>query len=161
MSHRLYLDCDGVLADFDRAFVAHFGIAPRAREDAVGSAPFWRDLRDVAPPFFRSLPLMPDARDLFAAVEHMRPIILTGCPRGEWAQPQKLAWAAEHFPGTPMIVCMAHDKRLYCKPGDILVDDRTKYRDLWEEAGGVFVHHTSAAESIAALSELVHVKVPA
>jgi len=29
--------------------------------------------------------------DLFEAVAPMRPVILTGCPRGGWAQPQKLA----------------------------------------------------------------------
>ena len=33
----------------------------------------------------------------------------------------------------------------------ILVDDRSQHRKLWEEAGGLFIHHTSAATSIAAL----------
>jgi hypothetical protein len=39
-------------------------------------------------------------------------------------------------------------------PGDILVDDYLKYRHLWEEAGGVFVHHTSARHTIRQLAEL-------
>jgi hypothetical protein len=94
---------------------------------------------------------MPDARELFDAVRHLRPIILTGCPRGGWAEMQKLAWAAEHFPGTPMVVCRARDKCDYCVPGDILIDDRPQYRDRWEKAGGAFIHHTSAKESISEL----------
>ena len=95
---------------------------------------------------------MPDALDLFEAVEALRPIILTGCPRGGWAEPQKLAWAAEHFPGIPMVVCASKDKRDYCKPGDVLIDDRPKHRAKWEDAGGVWITHNSARQSIDALN---------
>ena len=35
------------------------------------------------------------------------------------------------------------------QPGDILIDDWPKYKHLWEEAGGIFILHTSAAQSIA------------
>jgi hypothetical protein len=49
---------------------------------------------------------------------------------------------------------MARDKRLHMKPGDVLVDDNPKFCELWEEAGGVFVHHTSAECTLAALTEL-------
>lgn len=149
---RLYLDCDGVLADFDRAFEERFGHPPRAYEASHGPKVFWRNIKEEAPDFYRTLPLMPGARELFDSVAHLRPIILTGCPLGGWAEMQKLAWAAEHFPGTPMVTCMSKDKRLYCRPGDILVDDYLKYRHLWEEAGGVFIHHTgNVQETLSAL----------
>ncbi len=36
----------------------------------------------------------------------------------------------------------------------VLVDDREKTRAPWEEAGGIFIHHRSAAESIEELKEL-------
>lgn len=150
---RLYLDCDGVLADFDRHFEETFGQPPRDYEDKNGSKIFWRDIKNEAPTFYRDLPLMPDARELFDAVENFRPIILTGCPRGGWAEPQKLAWAAEHFPGIPMVVCMSRDKRNYCQPGDVLIDDRTHYQERWESAGGVWITHTSAKDSIEALGQ--------
>jgi hypothetical protein len=39
-------------------------------------------------------------------------------------------------------------------PGDILVDDYLKYRHLWEEAGGVFIHHTSASNTLRQLAAL-------
>jgi hypothetical protein len=86
------------------------------------------------------------------AVAHLEPTILTGCPKGGWAEAQKDAWAARNFPGTPIITCMAWNKRAHCQPGDILVDDTLKHRHLWEEARGVFIHHTSAAESLRALA---------
>lgn len=148
MTPRLYLDCDGVLADFDSAIIDHFGEPPPRPEERLGSEAFWQAVRSI-PGFYRNLPLMPDAKKLFAAVEHLRPIILTGCPLGGWAQPQKIAWAVEHFPGTPMITCASRDKRVYCKPGDVLIDDRPHYSRLWAEAGGIFIQHYSAEKSIA------------
>ena len=76
-------------------------------------------------------------------------------PRGGWAEPQKERWAAEHFPGTRIVTCMAVDKRRHARAGDILVDDTLKYKHLWEEADGIFVHHRSARETIAALARLL------
>jgi hypothetical protein len=92
--------------------------------------------------------------ELFAAVKHLDPIILTGLPRGSWAAPQKVRWAAEHFPGTRILTVMAVDKRNHCQQGDILVDDQLKHAHLWEGSGGTFVHHRDAASTIAKLDEL-------
>ena len=149
---QLYLDCDGVLADFDAGAEAVLGMAPRAYEKRHGIGRFWKGLAN-APDFYFSLPLMPDAMELFEAVRHLDPVILTGLPMGNWAADQKVRWAAQHFPGTRIITTMARDKRNHAKEGDVLVDDQLKHRHLWEEVGGVFVHHTSAKESIEALCE--------
>ena len=97
---------------------------------------------------------MPDAQDLFDAVEHLRPTILTGLPLGAWAAPQKVAWAERHFPGTPVITCMARDKYRYMDKGDVLVDDREQHRDKWEDAGGNFITHRNARDSLNALREI-------
>ncbi|MCC2981343.1 hypothetical protein [Sphingomonas sp. IC4-52] len=151
---QLYLDCDGVLADFDRAATELLGLPPRQFEKRFGLGEFWKRLARHSD-FYGSLPLMPDAVALFDAVRHLDPIILTGLPRGNWAAPQKVRWAAEHFPGTRIITCLAADKRRHAREGDILVDDTLKYRDLWTGAGGIFVHHRSAAESISELQRLI------
>jgi hypothetical protein len=94
----IYLDCDGVLADFDRGAERVLGLGPRAYERRFGLGRFWAALA-AAPDFFGTLDLMPDALDLFEAVRAHDPVILTGLPRGTWAEPQKRAWAARHFPG--------------------------------------------------------------
>ncbi len=150
MTRQLYLDCDGVLADFDAGATAVLGAPPRVFQDRHGARRFWKEL-EAAPDFYFSLPLMPDAMELFEAVRHLDPIILTGLPLGGWAADQKVRWAAEHFPGTQIITTMARDKRDHAREGDVLVDDLLKHRHLWEEVGGVFVHHTSAATTIAEL----------
>jgi hypothetical protein len=146
----IFLDCDGVLADFDTYAEAYFGMPPRVYEKRVGSDRFWSEL-EAKGDFYRHLPLMLDARDLVAGVQHLRPTILTGCPRGNWAESQKVAWANEHFPGVPVITCRSADKRLHAKPGDVLIDDWPQHRHRWIEMGGVFISHFDAPTSLAAL----------
>jgi hypothetical protein len=150
MRKQIFLDCDGVLADFDRGAEAILGMPPDLFESSQGSGEFWKRLAR-ADGFFANLEPMPDAYALYDAVRDKAPIILTGMPRGTWAEPQKRRWAAKYFPGVPVITTMAALKHEYRHPGDVLVDDRDKYRKLWEANGGVFVHHTSAAGSIAEL----------
>jgi hypothetical protein len=96
---------------------------------------------------------MDDAMELFEAVRHLDPIILTGLPRGNWAADQKVRWAAEYFPGTRIITTMARDKRDHAREGDVLVDDQVRHRDRWEEVGGIFVHHKNARQSIEELRQ--------
>jgi hypothetical protein len=150
MRRQLYLDCDGVLADFDKGAQAVLGMPLRAFEKRHGPGRFWAKLAS-APDFYFSLPLLPDAMRLYDAVRHLDPIILTGLPRGSWAADQKVRWAAQHFPGVRIITTMARDKRDHAREGDVLVDDQERHRHLWEEAGGVFVHHKSAERTLAEL----------
>ena len=149
---QLYLDCDGVLADFDKGATAVLGLPPRAFEKRHGLGRFWQKLAQ-APDFYFSLPLMEDAMELFDAVRHLDPIILTGLPRGNWAADQKVRWAAQHFPGTKIITTMARDKRDHAKEGDVLVDDQLRHSARWEEVGGVFSDDRSAAETIERLRD--------
>ena len=127
---QLYLDCDGVLADFDKGATAVLGLPPRAFEKRHGLGKFWQKLA-TAPDFYFSLPLMDGAMELFEAVRHLDPVILTGLPRGNWAA----------------------NKRNHAKQGDVLVDDQDRHRHLWEEVGGVFIHHKNARQSIAELRQ--------
>lgn len=179
MTHRqLYLDCDGVLADFDQAAEKIFGGDPRTweadrafhiydkmRADAadelddllvvqlrleanrLAAGEFWEKLYAVEN-LFETFDVLPDANELVAAVKHLDPIILTGCPRGYWAVPQKLRWRDQHFPDLPMICVESINKNVHCRAGDALVDDWDKYRANWEGRGGTFVLHTSAQDSL-------------
>jgi hypothetical protein len=149
----LFLDCDGVLADFDAGARKVLGTDVRSFEARHGKREFWRRLAR-APDFYATLPELPDARELFDAVAHLNPTILTGLPLGSWAAPQKVRWAAEHFPGVPIITCMARDKHRHMSGADVLVDDRADHRAKWEDAGGVFVHHKNAKGSLRELAEL-------
>jgi hypothetical protein len=150
----IFLDCDGVLADFDAAAFELLGQRSRIAQEKLGAPEFWKRIHGKRQ-FYRDLAVLPDGRALYQAVAHLHPVILTGCPAGGWAEPQKIAWAEEHFPGVKIITCRARDKFFHMKhPGDVLVDDYPRYQELWEQAGGIFVLHTSAADSIRQLAAL-------
>lgn len=153
MTPRLFLDCDGVLADFDEGARRLLGMTPAAFEAKHGRREFWRRIA-TAKNFYEDLPEMPDARTLFDAIAHLKPTILTGLPIGNWAAPQKIAWAAAHFPGVAIITCMARDKHKHMAAGDVLVDDRENHRSAYEAAGVVFVHHVSAEDSLRQLAAI-------
>ena len=150
MKRQLYLDCDGVLADFNQGAAAVLGMNPKAFEKRHGPGRFWARLAK-APDFYFGLPLLDGATELFKAVRHLDPIILTGLPQGNWAADQKVRWAAKYFPGTRIITTLARDKRDHARTGDVLVDDQLRHSALWEEAGGIFIHHKNASASIEAL----------
>jgi 5'(3')-deoxyribonucleotidase len=150
---RLFLDADGVLADFDLGARRLLGMRPKEFIAKHGRGTFWKRLARAGN-FYGDLPEMPDGRLLFDGVKHLKPTILTGLPLGKWAAPQKIEWAAEHFPGVPIVTCMAADKHKHMHPGDVLVDDREKHRAAYEEAGVVFIHHTSAEDSLRQLAKI-------
>lgn len=146
----LFLDLDGVLADFDGGVMAVTGKHPEELPMKV----MWRELARH-PDFFGTLGFMADARDLWSFCAPHDPTILTGLPLGSWAPEQKRRWVARRLgPKVRVITCMARDKHRYGGPGKVLVDDRESARQPWESVGGHFVLHTNAKSSIAALKQL-------
>lgn len=67
---------------------------------------------------------MPDAMELYNAVKHLNPIILTGCHDGDYGREDKFKWVAEKFGEHQLVItCFSKDKCKFAKPGDIIVDD--------------------------------------
>lgn len=226
----LFVDLDGVLADFEAGMIRVSGHKPedfRGNKGPLSISQMWRAAANDAD-FFGSLPLMPDAMQLWKAVQPYNPVVLTGKPLGAWPDAQKKSWCARHLgPTVPVIVCMKKEKAAqaaewvrrytaqhaaaggdarsgsalpstnplddyavlvnnsnsgssasaansggsgFTSPGGqhvtgqlnrdirpaigVLVDDSADAAEAWEAAGGIFVHHTSAAESIAKLRKL-------
>lgn len=146
---RVYVDCDGVLADFDSAAIEILGEDPRTFEDREGSNEFWRRIRE-SDRFYYNLNLLPGAIDLMEYLAPLRPVILTGTPsfipEGHF---DKHEWSKEMFgPQQPMITCQSKNKKNFCRRGDYLIDDFTKYKEDWEAEGGIFIHHTSVEDTI-------------
>jgi len=147
---QLFLDLDGVLADFEGGAVALLHMPAHDFQQRHGAGAFWKKLAN-APDFYGSLALLPDAQELVDAVEHLDPIILTGLPIGKWAEPQKRAWVDRYFQGLRVITTLSRQKSTYCEPGDALVDDQDRFAEAWSDAGGLFIHHVSAAKSLVEL----------
>lgn len=148
---QLYLDLDGVLADFD-ALAGELCNTDNIHkfEFVFGPDAFWRRI-DSDPFFFANLLPKEDAYELLNAVHQLNPIILTALPRAgaKTIEEQKRQWVADYVgDDTKVITCLAKDKPIYCKPGDVLVDDRNINRVEWEKRGGIFILHTGASDTI-------------
>lgn len=155
----VFVDMDGVLADFDKHAAKLLGMEPQRYEDLNGPQKFWKDLWTCDPNFYINLEPMPDAESLWYGVNLLAwnpPVILTGIPKDEKSISQKLAWAHEHFPAAEVITCKSREKCKYCAPGDVLIDDFTKYKSLWEQAGGKYIVHRTAEQSLSELDAYFH-----
>ena len=146
---QIFVDMDGVLADFDSGYAALFGPHSGREADDVD----WSLVRNT-PGFYASLPPMPDFHELWAALEPHSPVILTGVPHSvPEATDNKRAWVEKHIGShARMIGCKSREKCLHDKPGDVLIDDWEKYKHLWLDMGGHWITHVSAAESIRLLN---------
>jgi 5'(3')-deoxyribonucleotidase len=160
----IFLDMDGVVADFDT-----FAEELLGREIGWGdttqdlSAEEWLRLASIDRLYYQ-LPLMPDATKLVAYVKSLSTRFqigfLTAIPRRTTipsARADKQAWVDKYFPGMRMdIGPFSHDKHKWCSPGDILVDDRPSNIREWNAAGGIAIYHTGDVNAtIKRLNEVI------
>ena len=95
----LFLDCDGVLADFDAGAKNLLGMTPAEFEQRRGRGEFWKRLAR-APDFYGQLSEMPDAQRLFRAVKHLKPTILHRTSSRQLGGAAKGALGSRAFPGS-------------------------------------------------------------
>ena len=149
---RVFIDMDGVLADFAAGYEASFGARPCVLNDCVD----W-SLVASAPGWYASLPPMEGMRELWSGLAEFSPIILSGCPpKVPESAADKRKWVRKHLgEGIEVRCVLSKEKALHCRPGDVLVDDWPKYRTLWLAAGGHWVDHKSAAESVSLVRSIL------
>lgn len=150
----IYLDMDGVVADFDKKAEEIIGYShpPYTRFPSED----WAKLLDYQR-FYRDLPLCKDAKHLVTTVLHlahnkrMDVKFLSALPRDNdfpWAAYDKVLWAQEHFPGIPVwIGPYSDDKQQRSKPGEVLIDDRKVNIEQWQSKGGFAILHTGDVEA--------------
>jgi 5'(3')-deoxyribonucleotidase len=159
---KIFLDMDGVLADFDTGAGHLLGTDDIHKWEFVhGPKEFWKRL-DSYPNFFGSLPVMEGAYGLWAEVVHKEPIILTALPKvgATDVDKQKREWVSKYLHANyevDVITCQTHEKPGFCNEGDVLVDDRAVNREAWEAKGGKFILHTSAESSLTQLKALGYI----
>jgi 5'(3')-deoxyribonucleotidase len=147
----LYLDMDGVTADFFGEWARHHNVPTYKhipnREEAI-------DILAHSSPkqvytFFRELPPLKGGLQIINWLKSNKvPFTVLSAPlKGPYSKysiQAKKDWLDQYNPGTSNDAIFTGDKFLYAvrngKP-NVLVDDFGKYINAWREAGGIGIKH--------------------
>ena len=161
--HYIYLDMDGVVADFDKRFEDLSGMMPQEYVDKNGLNAFW-DLIDekhkVA--FWRGIELMPGAEKLVNFVEQYPFEMLTAPSIKKQSVIGKGLWVKDKvgtlYSTKPKVTYRSAKQKHTVKPNltkfDILIDDKASTIDRWNGAGGTAILYQSADQVINDLKKL-------
>ena len=163
MDYKIYLDMDGVLADFDKRFEDLAGMPPRKFEDTYGKNEFWDFIDEKNKlKFWVGIPVMDGAKKLVNFASKYDYELLTAPSAKKQSRIGKILWVRNHtkdlFGTTPFINFKRAKEKHEVKPSltksDILVDDRDDTIQRWNAAGGTGILYTSANQVINDLKKL-------
>ena len=162
----IYVDMDGVIADFDRFVLEKTG---KSFEEHGSSQAGWDSVKEW-PNLYALLKPMPDAYELMEGIwdligewdsKAVRIEVLTAIPkigRIPTAKEDKRVWVENNF--IPYfdafnIGPLAEHKQYHCNPGDVLIDDMPRNIQQWIDKGGIGILHTSANSTLKVLEAVL------
>ena len=162
--YKIYLDMDGVVADFDQRFRDLSGMAPSEFEAKYGKDLFWDfiDEGDNKVRFWVGIPPMEGAKQLVDYVSKHDYVMLTAPSIKKQSRLGKNLWIRNHtgdiFPSKPKVIFKAAKEKHKVKPSlsekDILIDDKASTIDNWNAAGGTGILYQSAPQVISTLKKI-------
>ena len=161
--YKVYLDMDGVLADFDQRFRDISGMEPREFENKYGTKAFWNLIdEENKVKFWVGIPPMPGAADLVNAVKDYNYELLTSPSAKKQSYLGKILWVKNHtgsvFPSKPRINFKKAKEKHLIKPQlaktDILIDDREDTIGRWNAAGGTGIVYKNISQVLNDLGKL-------
>lgn len=146
---KIYVDMDGVLADFDEGLIRLCGIKPmpQGNQPVEYQEKMWAAMRDYGP-FYDDLLPMKGAVEVFTSLYEKygnKVEILTGVPKPHrgmnTATEDKTKWMKRYFNEHIVVnAVLRKDKVGFCKGKDyILIDDWNVNTDEWTEHGGTAI----------------------
>jgi hypothetical protein len=158
----IYLDMDGVIADFDQRFQSLSGMNPTEFENTYGKQEFWDFIDEkhkIA--FWVGIPVMGGAQQLVDYVSKYPYEILTAPSTKKQSLLGKNLWVKNHidlFGSKPKINFKKAKNKHLVKPNltknDILIDDRADTIDRWNTAGGTGILYKSSSQVINDMKKL-------
>ena len=156
----IYLDMDGVIADFTKRYKELYRMEPREAEKKKEFNKFFDEFIETRQ--FETLDLMPGAMDGLVFLRKHLTIptqILsstTNEARYDEISKQKLIWLQTHgVTFTPNFVPGKRHKWKFARPDTIIIDDTESVINQWREAGGIGILHKDWPSTLAILQMYV------
>ena len=158
MEPTLYLDMDGVVADWETAIADILGY--KLIEGDRWPDQDWRKIIQFQR-VYRDIPLLPWAREFvdeaceIARAANYAVKFLTAVPRRNdfpYAFEDKVHWANKHFPTIPVwFGPYSQDKQKRAAPGQVLVDDRMTNINEWIAQNGIGIYFHRNPDAVLAI----------
>jgi hypothetical protein len=161
--YKVYLDMDGVLADFDQRFRDLSGMEPSDFESKYGRKAFWNLIDEEHKiKFWVGIKPMDGASALVDAVKDYDYELLTSPSAKKQSYLGKRLWVRNHignvFPSKPIInfkkAKEKHQIKSELSKTDILIDDREDTIGRWNAAGGTGIVYKSIGQVLNDLKKL-------
>ena len=155
----IYLDMDGVIADFTKRYRELYKMMPREAEKNKQFDKFFDEF--IATGQFATLELMPGTME---GIEFLRKAsaptqILSSTAneaRYDAISKQKLIWLQTHgITFTPNFVPGKRLKQEYAAPDKIIIDDTESVIEQWKAKGGIGIVHKDWPSTLAILAMYV------
>ena len=153
---KIYVDMDGVIADFEKRYTQLYGKISEEQRRSV----FRENFKDfIVTEQFATLELMPDARQLITALDKLdipKEILsstayqevyeVIAMQKARWLATHNISWKQNFVPGKA-------NKYKYATPDSIIIDDTLSVIYDWNKAGGIAIHHKSAHNTLVILED--------
>lgn len=150
-NYQLFIDLDGVCADFDYHVVNLLKLKDIPSDLPLGLYPWIpegssirRELNNLMKDyyFWRDMPPLPWAHEIIHIARNYGEVFFlskgmqnAGCFGG------KMDWVKFHFPSlADNLILTSRHKWVCSKKGGILIDDDLRHKKEWENMGGTFYH---------------------
>mmetsp|Transcript_3156 Transcript_3156/g.4808 ORF Transcript_3156/g.4808 Transcript_3156/m.4808 type:complete len:267 (-) Transcript_3156:406-1206(-) len=178
--YKIFCDLDGVLVDFEAGVKKICN--GKGPDDIPNQSYMWGAIART-PLFYQNLPWTKDGKQLWNAIKHTMPDILTGVPRSKNSRLEKAIWCQRELieDGGDLVVnhvdmagkkkshevvlgrkrenvvnvitCWSVNKYLESGERHVLIDDRESLADEWKNSGGIFIHHTKTERTLELLKK--------
>lgn len=160
--YTIALDCDGVIADFEKAIEKIHGPDWKS----LSLTDFWKPISFEIDNFYSTLDPFPKAKKFYETLKSLPEIkqiyVLTALPRpinkAKTAKEDKINWVHKYIDPNVRVetVVGSKNKGKFCSGiNDILIDDKQGNIDVWKKAGGIGILHTSIEDTLTQLQNLI------
>jgi hypothetical protein len=160
MINKIFLDMDGVIADFEGRYFSRYGVEPASNRDRKEWSNNWKDFIETKQ--FETLDWWPEGQELIAYLDTLNiPVEILSSSGGHLnhlsVESQKVKWLKERNINYSVNIVPGRGlKRNYADGNKIMIDDTPDVIVGFNEAGGNGILHRTLAETKSSIEAILN-----